>query len=68
MADPSVLEVLAGLPVTLKVVRRMRGSSQREVARECGISFSTVCRIEAGEDCTLSSAVAVLRWIAKEAV
>jgi transcriptional regulator with XRE-family HTH domain len=55
--------VLESLPDALKVTRRARGVSLRECARQIGVSFSTVNRIEAGEDVVLSNAVAVMRWI-----
>lgn len=64
MDSPTVIEVLEGLPAALKVTRAVRNASQRQVSRETGLSNATVSRIEDGEDCALSSAVAVLRWIA----
>lgn len=66
MAESSVIQVLEGLPTALRVTRLARGCSLRKVARELDVSFSTIYRIEAGEDCNLSSAIAVLRWIAKQ--
>ena len=70
-ADPSrqsdqtadVLAALDGLGVALRVVRIMRGVSLRQVARDTGLSASTVMRIEQGDDCTVSNARAVLAWI-----
>jgi transcriptional regulator with XRE-family HTH domain len=56
-------EVIARLPMLLREARRARGLSMRAAARELGISFSTVHRIEEGQDCALSNAVAVLRWL-----
>ena len=56
-------EVIASLPLLLREARRARGLSLRAAARELGMSFSTVTRMEAGEDCALSNAVAVLRWL-----
>ncbi len=56
-------EVIASLPVLLREARRSRGLSQRAAAKELGCSFSTVSRMEAGEDCALSNATAVLRWL-----
>lgn len=71
MADPSIsltpytelAEVVASLPLLLREARRVRRLSIRAAARELGISFSTVTRIEQGEDCALSNAMAVLRWL-----
>jgi ribosome-binding protein aMBF1 (putative translation factor) len=56
-------EVIARLPMLLREARRARGLSMRAAAKELGISFSTVCRIEEGQDCALSNAVAVMRWL-----
>lgn len=56
-------EVVDNLPILLREARRDRGLSMRAAAREISIALSTVDRIERGEDCTLSSAVAVLRWL-----
>jgi len=56
-------QVLASLPMLLREARRARKLSLRAVARELDLSFSTVTRIESGEDCVLSNAVAVLRWL-----
>lgn len=72
MPDPSgdltsyveIAEVLGYLPVLTREARRARQLSQRAAARELGLSFATVSRVEAGEDCALSTATAVLRWLA----
>ncbi|PKQ24248.1 MAG: hypothetical protein CVT65_03775 [Actinobacteria bacterium HGW-Actinobacteria-5] len=58
----SVIETLESLPATVRAIRRARGVSLRRVASESGVSFSTVTRIESGEDATVSSALALLRW------
>jgi len=55
--------VLDCLPLLLREARRARKVSLRAVARELDVSFSTITRIEAGEDCNLSNAMAVLRWL-----
>jgi ribosome-binding protein aMBF1 (putative translation factor) len=55
--------VIASLPVLLREARRARGLSLRAAAKQLGMSFSTVTRIEAGEDCALSNATAVLKWL-----
>lgn len=55
--------VIDALPLLLREARRAWGLSQRAAAAELGCSFSTVSRIESGEDCALSNAVAVLRWL-----
>lgn len=56
-------DVIGNLPLLLREARRARGLSLRATARELRISFSTVDRIERGEDCALSNAVAVMRWL-----
>ncbi len=56
-------QVIASLPMLLRETRRARGLSMRAAARELSMSFSTVYRIEEGNDCALSNAVAVLRWL-----
>jgi transcriptional regulator with XRE-family HTH domain len=56
-------DVIGHLPLLLREARRARGLSQRAAAIELGCSFSTVSRMEAGQDCALSNAVAVLKWL-----
>jgi ribosome-binding protein aMBF1 (putative translation factor) len=56
-------EVLENLPLLLRETRRWRRVSMRALAPEIGISFSTISRIEAGTECTLQNAIAVLRWL-----
>jgi ribosome-binding protein aMBF1 (putative translation factor) len=56
-------DIIADLPMLLREARRARGLSQRAAAAEMAMSFSTVSRIEAREDCVLSNAVTVLRWL-----
>lgn len=58
------IEALESLGLSLKAVRLSRGKSLRKCATEIGISFSTVTRIESGEACDTTSALAVLRWLA----
>lgn len=59
-----MLDVLEHLPLILRETRRQRGVSLRACARQAGTGFTTVSRVESGEDCNLSSAMALLRWIA----
>jgi predicted transcriptional regulator len=58
-----VLAVIDGLPAAVKAVRVIRGQSLREVARLTGESASTVMRVEAGSDCNLTTARALIVWI-----
>lgn len=55
--------VIESVPLLLREARRARGLSLRAAAAQIGIAPATVCRIEAGTDCALSNAVAVLRWL-----
>lgn len=56
-------EMLDRLPFIVADARRARGLSLRRAAHEIGISFSTVTRVEQGEDVVLSTITAVLRWL-----
>jgi hypothetical protein len=58
-----VLTVLARLADTVRTVRLVRGHPVREVARLTGLSASTITRVEEGEDCRLTVAVALLRYV-----
>lgn len=60
-----VVLILTSLGTTLASVRKIRGMSLREVGRATGLSFSTVTRVEQGEDCAVSSAIALLEWIGR---
>jgi len=59
-----IIDLIGNLPLILRETRRARGMSQRAVARTIGMSFSTICRIENGEDANVSNVVAILRWMA----
>lgn len=63
MSYADLADLLGALPLLLRDARRARGLSQRAAGAQIGGSYSTVCRIEAGEGCSLYSAVAVLRWL-----
>lgn len=56
-------DVLAALPLICREMRRARGLSMREAAKQVGVSFSTIHRIESGEDCVASNLIAVMRWV-----
>lgn len=58
-----VLAVIDALPSVLRTVRIFRGLSLREAAQQMGMSFSTLTRIENGEECNLSNARAAIAWI-----
>lgn len=56
-------EAIVQLPVVLRAARRMRGLSLRAAAKEIGISFSTVDRVESGKEIDTGTLVAVMRWL-----
>lgn len=56
-------QILDELPVVLRGVRRSRGLSLREAARQIDVSFSTVDRVEKGEDCDTGTLRLILRWL-----
>lgn len=60
-----IVAVLDGLSLILRETRRQRRLSVRAAAVEIGCSFSTVSRIEGGQDCALSNAAAVLLWVGR---
>jgi transcriptional regulator with XRE-family HTH domain len=60
-------QMLDELPAALRTARRMRGLSLRAVSREVGLSFSTVTRIESGEEFSSVSLRAILTWLDKPA-
>lgn len=71
MADPMTLNsvtiaVLRSLPARVRERRAAHGISIRQAGREMGVCFSTVSRLENGEDLALSTAIAALRWLDSE--
>lgn len=58
------IEMLQRLPELLVEVRTLRGISQREAARQMGISSATASRLEGRRgDPSLEAAIAALRWL-----
>lgn len=55
--------VLTALPMLLREARRARGLSIRAAASQIGCSFSTIHRIEHGEDAVMSNVSGVMRWL-----
>lgn len=58
-----VVAVLEDLPNMLRLARRMRGLSLRDVTDQSGIGFNTLSRLERGREVSLANAVALLRWL-----
>lgn len=56
-------EVLDNLPSLVREARRARGLSLRAASKQSGITFTTLMRVEKGEGVTVTTAVAVLRWL-----
>jgi transcriptional regulator with XRE-family HTH domain len=54
---------LETLPDRLRKTRLRRGLSLRQAGEEIGVNFTTVRRIETGEDASIKSAVKVLAWL-----
>lgn len=63
MSEVELIDLLVNLPSLLRETRETRGLSIRAAAREMGISFATVSRIEDGKDHMVSTALVVLRWV-----
>jgi transcriptional regulator with XRE-family HTH domain len=58
-----VADALADLPTAIRVTRRVRRLSAREVARQAGVSFSLVIRVEQGHACNSANVIRLLRWL-----
>lgn len=56
-------DIIEQLPLLVESARRSRRLSQRALARELGLSPSTVCRVEDGQECSSVTLAAVLRWL-----
>lgn len=56
-------DLLESLPFLVAETRRRKGLSIRAAAKELGCSFSTVLRIESGEDYNSRLLPDLLRWI-----
>jgi transcriptional regulator with XRE-family HTH domain len=56
-------QIIENLPVIVLNARRAKRLSQRALARQAGMSFSTVSRIENGEEMSTVSLAAILGWL-----
>lgn len=56
-------DLLTALPLLLREARRQRGLSMRDAAAGIGVGFTTISRVEDGADASLTTAIAVLRWL-----
>lgn len=56
-------DLVENLPLIVLENRRRRQISLREAARELGVSFSTISRVERGEDFNTRILPDLLRWL-----
>lgn len=68
MADPmtsysELADVIVALPVLVRERRRALGLSLREAARQNGVAFNTLARIERGEDFNSRCLPTLLLWL-----
>ena len=61
--EPFVVQAILGLPTRLKAHRTARDLSLREVARQTGLTASTLMRIEDGRDYTVDSLLAIAAFL-----
>lgn len=61
--DAVIVQAIIGLPARLRAHRAARGLSMREVARDVGISFSTVHRVEHGQDYTVDNLIRLAAYL-----
>lgn len=55
--------LLDRLPFLLREARRARRLTLRVAATQAGVAYATLYRVESGEDCQLSTVLALLRWL-----
>lgn len=58
-----MVQAILGMPSRLRAHRATHGLSQRQVAKACGISFSTVSRIENYADYTVDTLIALAAYL-----
>lgn len=63
-----LVEVIDDLPALLRLMRRARGLALRDVAKQTGVSFSALSRIERGGDTTVFSLRRLLIWLDESGV
>lgn len=56
-------DVLANLPLIVREARRARGISGRAAAKQMGIDFNTLGRLERGHDVRIDVLAPILRWL-----
>lgn len=58
-----VIETIETLPLAVRERRRARGIPIRIAAEEMGVAYSTVHRLESGQECNAGTVLAALRWL-----
>jgi len=61
-----IVDVLNVLPMIVREARRQHRLSLRQMAAEVGCSFSTIARIEDGNDGRVENAILILQWLDKQ--
>jgi transcriptional regulator with XRE-family HTH domain len=56
-------EVFRNLPLIVREARRARGVSGRAAARQMGVDFNTLARLERGHDVRIDVIAPILRWL-----
>lgn len=59
----AVVEILDEVPTALKVIRRVRRMSQKQVAEEIGVAQATIGKIEEGGDYRTDTLRLIIRWL-----
>lgn len=57
-------DALRTLGPAVKARRQLFDLSLRSAAKEAGVGFNTISRVEHGESCTSDSAIALMLWLA----
>jgi len=58
-----LVEIIDQMPATLRMVRRMRGMSLREVADKSGVPLNVLSRLERGGNPSTVNLRALLIWL-----
>lgn len=56
-------DVLDSLPLLVRERRRADGLSLRAAAKQTDVGFNTIARLEKGDDCSLTNAITLVRWL-----
>lgn len=56
-------DILDILPVLLREGRRSRRLTLRAASEQSGVGFNTIFRVENGNECSVTNAIRILRWL-----